>query len=57
MVDECENEISELRAIVGRSGAMNLTTLENEKKKLQADLAESKEQRTKLEAEISKSTT
>ncbi|XP_062706338.1 myosin-2 heavy chain isoform X3 [Aedes albopictus] len=54
MVDECENEINELRAIVGRSGAMNLTTLENEKKKLQADLAESKEQRAKLEAEIRK---
>ncbi|XP_021702065.1 myosin-2 heavy chain isoform X2 [Aedes aegypti] len=54
MVDECENEINELRAIVGRSGAMNMTTLENEKKKLQADLAESKEQRTKLEAEIRK---
>ncbi|XP_062547558.1 myosin-11 isoform X2 [Armigeres subalbatus] len=54
MVDECENEIIELRAIVGRSGAMNMTTLENEKKKLKADLEESKEQRTKLEAEIRK---
>ncbi|XP_065081064.1 myosin-11 isoform X2 [Ochlerotatus camptorhynchus] len=54
MIDDCENEINELRAIVGRSGAMNITTLENEKKKLQVELTESKEQRTKLEAEIRK---
>ncbi|XP_058818505.1 myosin-2 heavy chain isoform X2 [Topomyia yanbarensis] len=54
MVDECESEISELRAIVGRSGAMSISALENEKKKLQVELAESKEQRNKLEAEIKK---
>lgn len=55
MIDDCENEINEMRAIVGRSGAMNITTLENEKKKLQVELTESKEQQTKLEAEISES--
>uniref|UniRef100_A0A1Q3FM92 Putative myosin-2 heavy chain n=1 Tax=Culex tarsalis TaxID=7177 RepID=A0A1Q3FM92_CULTA len=54
MVDECESEISELRAIVGKSGALNVSTLEKEKKKLQTELDEAKEQRTKLEAEIKK---
>lgn len=54
MVDECEGEIGELRAILGKSGALNASTLEKEKKKLQTELEEAKEQRTKLEAEIRK---
>ncbi|XP_058448086.1 myosin-2 heavy chain isoform X2 [Malaya genurostris] len=54
MVDECENEISELRAIVGISGAMSISVLESEKKKLQAELTESRQQRDKLEVEIKK---
>ncbi|XP_055546462.1 myosin-2 heavy chain isoform X2 [Wyeomyia smithii] len=54
MVDECENEIAELRAVVGRSGAMSISALDNEKKQLQKQLDESKEQKTKLEAELKK---
>ncbi|XP_055594715.1 myosin-2 heavy chain [Uranotaenia lowii] len=54
MVEDCEKEISELRAIVGRSGAINISSLESEKNQLESDLRESREQRSKLEAEIKK---
>uniref|UniRef100_A0A182K3T5 SOGA coiled-coil domain-containing protein n=1 Tax=Anopheles christyi TaxID=43041 RepID=A0A182K3T5_9DIPT len=53
MIEECEMEIDELRALVGKSGAMNITTLEKEKKRLEAELTETKQQREKLTTELS----
>uniref|UniRef100_A0A182P6F0 SOGA coiled-coil domain-containing protein n=1 Tax=Anopheles epiroticus TaxID=199890 RepID=A0A182P6F0_9DIPT len=53
MVEECEMEIDELRALVGKTGAMNIPTLEKEKKRLEAELTETKQQRDKLTTELS----
>ncbi|XP_050076426.1 uncharacterized protein LOC126563761 isoform X2 [Anopheles maculipalpis] len=53
MVEECEMEIDELRALVGKAGALNITALEKERKQLEADLTETKQQRDKLTSELS----
>ncbi|XP_049288075.1 myosin-11 isoform X2 [Anopheles funestus] len=53
MVEECEMEIDELRALVGKAGAMNITALEKEKKQLETELTDTKQQREKLTTELS----
>nr|XP_040235446.2 myosin heavy chain, non-muscle [Anopheles coluzzii]XP_040235447.2 myosin heavy chain, non-muscle [Anopheles coluzzii] len=53
MVEDSELEIDELRALVGKAGAMNIATLEKEKKRLEAELAETKQQQEKLTSELS----
>ncbi|XP_049538261.1 myosin-2 heavy chain [Anopheles darlingi] len=52
MIDECETEISDLRAILGKTGGMNITTLEKDKRQLEAELNEIRQQRDKLSTEI-----
>uniref|UniRef100_A0A182F192 Uncharacterized protein n=1 Tax=Anopheles albimanus TaxID=7167 RepID=A0A182F192_ANOAL len=52
MIDECETEISDLRALLGKTGGMNITTLEKEKRQLEAELSEARQQRDKLSSEI-----
>ncbi|XP_035911133.1 titin homolog isoform X2 [Anopheles stephensi] len=54
MVEECEMEIDELRALVGKAGALNITALAKEKKQLEAELTETKQQQEKLTTELSK---
>lgn len=56
MIDECETEISDLRALLGKTGGMNITTLEKEKRQLEAELSEARQQRDKLSSEIGNST-
>ncbi|XP_053677295.1 myosin-2 heavy chain [Anopheles nili] len=53
MIEECEAEIGDLRALVGKSGAMNLTALEKDKKQLESELSEARQQRDKLSTELS----
>ena len=53
MVEDSELEIDELRALVGKAGAMNIATLEKEKKRLEAELTETKQQQEKLTTELS----
>ncbi|KFB39173.1 hypothetical protein ZHAS_00006510 [Anopheles sinensis] len=52
MIEECETEIDDLRALVGKTGTMNIASLEKEKNQLIAELAETKQQREKLTAEL-----
>uniref|UniRef100_A0A182M105 SOGA coiled-coil domain-containing protein n=1 Tax=Anopheles culicifacies TaxID=139723 RepID=A0A182M105_9DIPT len=53
MIEECETEIDELRALVGKAGAMNIPALEKEKKQLEIELTDTKQQRDKLTTELS----
>ncbi|XP_052868864.1 uncharacterized protein LOC128274644 isoform X1 [Anopheles cruzii] len=53
MVEECETEIDDLRALVAKTGAMNIAALEKEKRTLVDELSETKLQRELLEKEIS----
>uniref|UniRef100_A0A182NAM2 hydroxymethylglutaryl-CoA lyase n=1 Tax=Anopheles dirus TaxID=7168 RepID=A0A182NAM2_9DIPT len=53
MIEECESEIDDLRALVGKAGAMSITALEKDKKQLEVELADAKQQREKLTTELS----
>ncbi|XP_058061394.1 uncharacterized protein LOC131211792 isoform X2 [Anopheles bellator] len=53
MVEECETEIDDLRALVAKTGAMNISALEKDKRTLADELSETKLQRELLEKEIS----
>ncbi|XP_058122187.1 myosin-2 heavy chain [Anopheles ziemanni] len=52
MIEECETEIDDLRALVGKTGTMSIASLEKEKKQLIAELGETKLQREKLTTEL-----
>lgn len=48
MIDELEEEVTEMRAIAVRSGAVHLKALEDESKKLKAELNDLKNQNEEL---------
>lgn len=56
MIEELENEIKEMRAMIARTGAHTLKDLENEKKMIETKLKESQEQLSTANVEISKYT-
>lgn len=53
MIDELEEEVAEMRAIVVRSGANQLKMLEDETKRLKAEVSDLKKQNDDLTQESS----